>query len=135
MLTIERALARGLHSQAVLAKGDRLYRLGAVRPDPEYPDVFWVRSGSGLEREYRVQLHQHFASCSCRHGIHAGSDAVCAHPIAAMHYRHENGLETVEDAIGRQQAEDCLPVTLVPTESLPGPAWEWPEGDLPEAPF
>lgn len=130
MLTLDRALARGLHSPAVLAKGERLLALGFVRPDPEYPDVFWVRSGSGGEREYRVQLHEHFASCSCKHGIHAGSDAVCAHPVAAMAWRKSEGLETEADKAGRRPAEEGGPGLA---ERIP--SWKADEGELPEVPF
>jgi hypothetical protein len=118
MMTLEKALTSGRYSPAVIEKARRLYRLNGVRPDEEYPDVFWVRSGTEAGREYRVQLYDHFASCSCKHGIHTGSDATCAHPLAAMTYVKENGLE-------RPSGEDAGPVHRYLT----------PDGDLPDAPF
>jgi len=90
-MDLETALTRC--SPAVAEKGKRLFLAGHVRQDPEYPDVFWVKSGSERGKEYRVQLYQHFASCTCMHGIHTGSGATCAHPIAAMTFVKENEID------------------------------------------
>lgn len=102
---------RERYSPAVLEKARRLYESGGVRPDSEYPDVFWVRSGSGELREYRVQLYAHFASCTCKHGIHTGAGATCAHTVAAALYAGSHPFEpnSAEREAGAVQAPDEAP--------------------------
>jgi hypothetical protein len=129
MITMERALRSGRYSAAVIEKARRLFVAGGIAPDPEYPDVFWVTSGSEKGRKYRVQLYEHFASCSCAHGIHTGADATCAHPLAAMAYAAAYGREITENQaeLGSSAAEPGR--TIVGTTDEP---WD---GELPDVPF
>ncbi len=126
MLTLDRALTSGNYSPAVVAASLKLFNAGMVRPDPEYPSVFWVGSAAERGREYRVELYQHFASCSCRHGQNAGSQATCKHTLTAMTYRKQHGLETAEDEYKRPD----LPA--YPRHFLDGLE---AGADLPDAPF
>lgn len=93
----DEATAGDTFSLSVLDKGNRLFREGKVRQDAEHPHVFWVGSGSGGTREYRVEVHRDYASCTCRHGLNAGSAAHCCHPVAVMAWAKEHGQEDVID--------------------------------------
>jgi len=130
MITMDRALASSRYSDAVIEKARRLFVIGKVRQDPEYPNIFWVGSGSGGAREYRVELYEHFASCSCAHGIHTGADATCAHPLAAMAYAKANGLEITERGPDADEPSG-LPEGHVIYRTDPG---RW-DDELPEMPF
>lgn len=61
-------------------KGEGLHAEGGVQPDSEYRTVFWVKGSAG--REYRVQLYETHATCSCPHGLNTGN-AACYHVAAA----------------------------------------------------
>ena len=59
-----------------------------VKGDPTFDEVWWVQSLHG-EAVYRVQvLHvigdsEHFVTCTCPHGLHAGGGlATCYHAAA-----------------------------------------------------
>lgn len=72
-------------SDATWRKGEGLHASYGVRPDPEQSSVFWVRGSTG--REYRVQLYESHATCSCPHGRNT-ANAVCYH-VAAAHIEKE----------------------------------------------
>jgi hypothetical protein len=110
-MDLETAITRC--SPAVAEKGKRLFQAGRVRQDQDYPDVFWVGSGSEAGREYRVQLYQHFSSCSCKHGIHTGAGATCAHPIAAMTYVKENKIDLWPEHKEAGEAAEGGPSVLI----------------------
>ena len=69
-------------SSAVMAKAEKLVRHGDVSPDPQYPEIFWVRGSA--DRPYRVQVGTGFVTCTCAHGLNkGGGDASCSHVAAA----------------------------------------------------
>ncbi len=76
----------GDFSRSVRARALALLKSGAVEPDPEFPDLWWVPSSSGMTR-YRVQLNRNWGwlTCTCPHGLNSGGgDCRCYHVAAVL---------------------------------------------------
>lgn len=74
-------------SDAVTSKAESLVLDGWVRPDPEKQHVWWVRTSTDdTKPEYRVEVREELASCSCRYGRNTGGSPTCSHVLAAVLY-------------------------------------------------